>query len=480
MRRTIPMAILAMALALAGCSSGGSSDKPQGGNGAPGLPGRPAPTTGTTEDNASTFALDVDTASYTYAARRINDGSLPESRAIRPEEFVNYFNYRYPQPSGDGFTVNVDGSHLPGAHRASSDMRLVRVGLQTRAEDEQERRDAALTFVIDVSGSMAERGRLDLVQDALHHLVDQLRPQDSVAIVAFNEKARVLREMTRVADKERLHDAIDELNANGSTNLGDGIVTGYRVARDSFRPQANNRVILLSDGLANTGNTSAESLLTKIRAEAEKQISLLGVGVGSEYGDRLMEQLADKGDGFVVYISEQRQARELFVRKLPANLSVRAYDAKAQVVFNRSTVESYRLVGYENRALNDDQFRDDSVDGGEIGPGHSVTALYVVRLRPSAEGQIAKVRVRWLDPRTREPSEISRTVEAGGLSNDFTEAQAGLKTCYVAAFFAESLRRNEAPPLAELARIIDAVGDELADPKVDELSALINRASRMR
>jgi Ca-activated chloride channel homolog len=359
-------------------------------------------------------------------------------------------------------------------------MRLVRVGLQTRAEDELERRDAALTFVIDVSGSMAERGRLDLVQDALHYLVDRLRPQDSVAIVVFNEKARVLREMTRVADKERLHDAIDELRADGSTNLGDGIVTGYQVARDSFRPQANNRVILLSDGLANTGNTSAESLLTKIRGEAEKQISLLGVGVGSDYGDKLMEQLADKGDGFVVYISEQRQARELFVRKLPANLSVRAYDAKAQVVFNRSTVESYRLVGYENRALNDDQFRDDSVDGGEIGPGHSVTALYVVRLRPSAEGQIAKVRVRWLDPRTREPSEISRTVEAGELRDDFAQARAGLKTCYVAAFFAESLRRNEAPPLPELAKIIEAVGDEPAEPKVDELSSLINRAARMR
>ena len=479
MRRRIPIALVALALALAGCS-GKSSEAPRSSQDKPGLPGRPAPTTGTSEDNTSTFALDVDTASYTYAARRINDGSLPETKTIRPEEFVNYFNYRYPQPSGDGFTVNVDGSHLPSVHKTGPDMRLIRVGLQTRAEDEGERRDAALTFVIDVSGSMAERGRLDLVQDALHYLVDQLRPQDSVAIVAFNDKARVLREMTRVSDKERLHDAIDELRADGSTNLGDGIVTGYRVARDSFRSGANNRVVLLSDGLANTGNTSAESLLTKIRAEAEKQISLLGVGVGSDYGDKLMEQLADKGDGFVVYISEQRQARELFVRKLPANLSVRAYDAKAQVVFNRSTVESYRLVGYENRALNDDQFRDDTVDGGEIGPGHSVTALYVVKLKASAEGQVAKVRVRWLDPKTREPSEISRNVEAGQLRDDFDEARAGLKTCYVAAFFAESLRRNEAPPLRDLAGIIEAAGDEMADQKVDELTALINRAARMR
>jgi Ca-activated chloride channel homolog len=479
MRQRIPIALAALALALASCSAS-SSDKSEGGNSSPRLPGRPVPATGTGEDNASTFALDVDTASYTYAARRINDGSLPEKATIRPEEFVNYFTYRYPQPSGDGFTVNVDGSHLPSVHRAGSDMRLIRVGLQTRAEDEQERRDAALTFVIDVSGSMAERGRLDLVQDALHYLVDQLRPQDSVAIVAFNNEATVLRKMTRVSEKEALHDAIDELRATGSTNLGDGIVTGYQVARDGFRQGATNRVILLSDGLANTGNTSAESLLTKIRGEADKQISLLGVGVGSDYGDKLMEQLADKGDGFVVYISEQRQARELFVRKLPANLSVRAYDAKAQVVFNRSTVESYRLVGYENRALEDDQFRDDTVDGGEIGPGHSVTALYVVKLKPSAEGQVAKVRVRWLDPKTREPSEISRNVESGQLGDDFDDTATGLKTCYVAAFFAESLRRNEAPPLRDLAGIIEAVSDELSDQKVNELSTLIDRAAGMR
>ncbi|HEX6683989.1 MAG TPA: von Willebrand factor type A domain-containing protein [Candidatus Limnocylindrales bacterium] len=478
MRRKTPIVIVALALALAGCSK--ASDRSDGGNDAPGLPGRPQATTDTSEDNASTFALDVDTASYTYAARRINDGSAPEARSIRPEEFINYFNYRYPQPGGNGFTVNVDGAHLPGVHKASPDMRLVRVGLQTRAEDEEQRRDASLTFVIDVSGSMAERGRLDLVQDALHYLVDQLRPADSVAIVAFNDKAQVLREMTRVGDKERLHSAVDQLESGGSTNLGDGIVTGYRVARDSFRPNANNRVILLSDGLANTGDTSASSLLEKIRAEADKEISLMGVGVGSDYGDKLMEKLADRGDGFVVYISEQRQAREVFVRKLPANLSVRAYDAKAQVIFNRSNVESYRLVGYDNRQLADDQFRDDTVDGGEVGPGHSVTALYVVHLRPSAEGEIAKVRVRWLDPQTREATEISRPVQATQLRDDFDDAGAGLKTCYTAAFFAESLRRNEAPPLPDLAVIIESVGDEVNDPKVDELTALINRAERMR
>lgn len=361
MRQRVLLLLVVTALAVTGCGKSDRSTEPSKPDGGPRID--------TNEDNMSTFALDVDTASYTYAARQINDGSWPDASAVRPEEFVNSFEQHYPQPKGDGFAIHSDGARL------GDGTRLLRVGLQTRSEEGEERRDASLTFVIDVSGSMAETGRLDLVQDALHYLVDQLRPTDSVAIVAFNDKASIKREMTKVSDKERLHDAIDSLKANGSTNLGAGLITGYQLARDSFRERTTNRVILLSDGLANTGTIDAETLLKKIRAEADKEIALLGVGVGSEYGDKLMEQLADKGNGFVVYISEQKQARDLFVRKLPATLSVRANDAKAQVVFDKSTVESYRLVGYENRELADKDFRDDRVDGGEIGPGHSVTAL---------------------------------------------------------------------------------------------------------
>ncbi len=450
-------------LGLAACSSDGGSNSDGGRNDAPGLDGRPDRPTDTTDDNTSTFALDVDTASYTYAARQIRDGRAPDPQLIRPEEFINYFEYRYPQPKADGFTITVDGARQPFDE---GDTRLVRVGLKTRSEDGEERRDAALTFVIDVSGSMAERGRLDLVQDALHHLVDQLRPTDSVAIVAFNDEGKVLREMTRVADKERLHDAVDDLTAGGSTNLGEGLTMGYELARDSFRPNVTNRVILLSDGLANTGTTDAGTLLRRIRAEADKEISLLGVGVGSQYGDKLMEQLADKGDGFVVYISERQQARDLFVRKLPANLSVRAYDAKAQVVFDRSTVDTYRLVGYENRQLRDSDFRDDRVDGGEVGPGHSVTALYVVRLHPRASGRVAQVRVRWLDPKSREASEQFTTIETADLTGDLEDADRGLRLCYTAAFFAESLRGKASPSLKELRRL---------SPDAD-LAALIGEA----
>jgi Ca-activated chloride channel family protein len=318
------------------------------------------------------------------------------------------------------------------------------------------------------------------VKDALHYLVDQLRPTDAVAIVTFNDKAHIVREMTKASDSAHLHAAIDSLKANGSTNLGQGLSAGYQLARDSFRPNATNRVILLSDGLANTGTTDANTMLQRIRDEADKQITLLGVGVGSDYGDALMEQLADRGDGFVVYISERKQARDLFVRKLPATLAVRAYDAKAQVVFDRTTVESFHLVGYEDRALNAEDFRDDSVDGGEVGPGHSVTALYLVRLRPNADGHMADVKVRWLDPKTREASERHASVDTGDLDVAFSDASPTLQVSYVAAMFAEYLRGRKTSTLDQLIDLAQAANQSFdADPQVEELISLMRLAKRL-
>jgi Ca-activated chloride channel family protein len=362
---------------------------------------------------------------------------------------------------------------------SGGDVRLLRVGLQTRAEDPTQRTDAALTFVVDVSGSMDEPGRLDLVKDALDVLIDQLRPTDSVAIVAYDNEARVLREMTPVRNRAALHAAVGDLVAGGSTNLEAGLVTGYRVARDGYVAGASNRVILLSDGLANVGNTEAEPILRQVREEAAKQIALLGVGVGSEYGDALMERLADAGDGFVTYVSEREQARALFVTRLPATLTVRALDAKVQVTFSESTVASYRLVGYENRALDPSEFTNDRVDGGEVGPGHSVTALYVVRLRPGARGTLAQVRVRWLSPASREPTERSAAIAAGDVDGAFAGASPRLQVCYVAAFFAETLRRSPYAAqvrLGDLASVGSAAYAMTEDAQVGELVDLIRRA----
>ncbi len=484
-RWLIASASLAAALLAAGCTgsqSGGSAVANRPAAPSP-LAGGAAPADASGEVNAerqpqSTFAIDVDTASYAYSRRQILDGHRPDPATVRPEEFVNAFQQDYPQPAGSGFTVTLDGADLPDAADAPGTT-LLRVGLQTRDEDSASRADAALTFVIDVSGSMGEPGRLDLVQDALHTLVNQLRDTDSVAIVAYESKAHVLRTMTPVRSRTALHQAIDNLKAGGSTNLEAGLVTGYRVAREGFVPGATNRVVLLSDGLANVGNTTATPILEQIREEAAKQIALLGVGVGSQYGDALMEQLADQGDGFVTYVSNRSQARQLFVTRLPATLSVRALDAKAQVTFDPSTVVSYRLIGYDDRALAPSQFRDDTVDGGEVGPGHSVTAIYLVRLRDGASGQVATARVRWVDPIDREPREIAESVLASELRGGFAGASPRLKVCYAAAFFAEVLRQGpgaDQVSLDDLASVADDAYRATEDPQVRELADLIRRS----
>jgi Ca-activated chloride channel homolog len=479
--------LITLLMATTACGSSGGSANGTAPIVPPGLgdrdfPSAPVgPDVDASEQPRSTFAIDIDTASYNFARRQILDGRPPDRDTIRPEEFVNAFRQDYPQPDGDGFTVLADGARPPTTHEAEDSVRLMRVGLQTRADSAQSRPDANLTFVIDVSGSMAEAGRLDLVQGALHTLVDQLRETDSVAIVAYETEARVLREMTAVRSRATLHRAIDDLEAGGSTNLEEGLVTGYRVARDGFRRDATNRVILLSDGLANVGNTSADPILEQIREEAAKKISLLGVGVGSEYGDALMERLADEGDGFVTYVSELAQARQLFVSRLPAALTVRALDAKVQVTFDPETVASYRLVGYENRALDPSQFRNDRVDGGEVGPGHSVTALYVVKLRGAARGVVAEARVRWLDPRTREPSETATTVTVSALSGGFESASPRLRVAYAAAYFAEVLRDSRYARevrLSDLAAIVEDVFRQTDDAQVGELGDLIRRADR--
>jgi Ca-activated chloride channel family protein len=499
----IPVALLA--LSACGSAGGGSSAEQAPGTG--GRQGPPPPAaTGAPDTGAarepdprqqvevpgevdparqplSTFAVDVDTASYGYARRQLLDNRRPDPFSVRPEEFVNAFRQDYRQPDGNGFSIDVDGARLPDGHGGDQgDVRLLRVGLQTRADDPARRPDAVLTFVVDVSGSMGEPGKLDLVQDALRTLVDQLRPTDRVAIVSYSDEAQVVRSMTAASDRGALREAVDRLRIAGSTNLEAGLVLGYRVARDGFRAGATNRVILLSDGLPNVGNTGTEPILKQIREAAAKQIALLGVGVGSDYGDAFMEQLADKGDGFVVYVSDPNQARRVFVEQLPATLAVRALDAKVQVEFSPDTVASYRLIGYDNRALSASAFRNDAVDGGEVGPGHSVTALYAVRLRGEAAGPVATVRVRWLNPGDRESAERSATVTGPALGSGFDGASPRLRTSYAAAYLAEALRESRygrEVRLENLAAIADAAGNAARDPDVRELADLIRRADRL-
>ncbi|MFF3844581.1 von Willebrand factor type A domain-containing protein [Streptomyces sp. NPDC002328] len=438
-------------------------------------------------DHLSTFALDVDTASYGYARRALADGTLPDPSTIRPEEFVNSFRQDYERPDGNGFSVTVDG-----ARTGEDDWSLVRVGLATRtAGTTGERPPAALTFVVDVSGSMAEPGRLDLARRSLGTMTDRLRDDDSVAIVAFSGEAETVLPMTRLddeRDRDRVHDAIDSLEPTDSTDLGAGVETGYDTAVEGLREGATNRVVLVSDALANTGDTDADTILENIaQARREHGITLFGVGVGSDYGDALMERLADKGDGHTVYVSDETDAAKVFAEQLPRHVDLTARDAKAQVAFDPRTVEEFRLVGYDNRRVADEDFRDDRVDGGEVGPGHTVTALYAVRTKPGAKGHLATATVRWLDPAARTPHEASGSLEADALHDGLADASARFRVTATAAYFADALRRGsgersalpDAPALSELKQDTEDLARETEDRDVRDLAEAIERASRL-
>ncbi|MGW8722784.1 YfbK domain-containing protein [Streptomyces althioticus] len=436
-------------------------------------------------DYLSTFALDVDTASYGYARRTLDEGRLPDPSTVRPEEFVNSFRQDYPRPDGDGFTVTVDG-----ARTDEEDWSLVWVGLATRtAGADDERPPAALTFVIDISGSMGEPGRLDLAREALGTMTDELRDDDSVALVTFSGEAETVLPMTRLGgDRDEIHDAIDSLEPTDSTNLGAGVETGYETAVEGLREDATNRVVLVSDALANTGETEADAILERIaESRREHGITLFGVGVGSDYGDALMEQLADRGDGHTVYVSDEKDAREVFCEELPRNIELTARDAKAQVAFDPETVAEFRLVGYDNRRVADDDFRDDRVDGGEVGPGHTVTALYAVRTRPGAEGHLATATVRWLAPDSRTPHEETGDLEADGLEESVWRARPRLTVTATAAYFADALRspghRDSAlpgaPGLGELSERAGSLAARTEDADVRELAEAIRTADRL-
>ncbi|MGW0993437.1 YfbK domain-containing protein [Streptomyces sp. NPDC002520] len=496
--RRVRAALLALTAAggllLTACGAGGTADRTDSVD-RHGLPA-PAPGDkrgeGTDQDSKSvaphsdlsTFALDVDTASYTYALRTLADGGTPDPGAVRPEEFVNSFRQDYRRPDGNGFTVTVDG-----ARTAEKDWSLVRVGLATRAaEPDDERPAAALTFVVDVSGSMEEPGRLDLAQRSLDTMTDRLRDDDSVAVVTFSDRAETLLPMTRLGGhRAEVHHAIDGLEAQTSTNLGAGVEAGYATAVEGLRKGATNRVVLVSDALANDGETDPDAILDRIdTARREHGITLFGVGVGSDYGDALMERLADKGDGHTVYVFGTDQARTVFCEQLPRNIELTARDAKAQVAFDPHTVAEFRLVGYDDRRVADDDFRNDRVDGGEVGPGHTVTALYAVRTKPGADGHLATATVRWLDPATRAPHEESGALETGTLHDSVWETSPRFQVTAVAAYFADALRRTGedhgpalpgAPIPSRLAARAATLADITEDRDVRALADALRRAN---
>ena len=440
----------------------------------------------TDRDRESTFALDVDTASYAIAQRYVGDGNLPDPASVRVEEFVNAFEQDYDAPTDGTFAISSDGGPSPFLR---DDEVLLRIGVKAKEVARFERPPASLTFVVDTSGSMAREDRLGLVKQALAFLVDRLRPHDSVAIVEYGTDARVVLEPTSAHDADEIIDAIDSLQPSGSTNAEAGLRLGYQLASDALLEGGINRVILASDGVANVGSTDPEAILSRVRPDAEQGIQLVTVGFGmGNYNDVLMEQLADKGDGFYAYVNQLDDARTLFGEQLTSTLDTVALDARAQVEFNPDVVEAYRLVGYENRAIPDDQFQDDGVDAGAIGAGHASTALYALRLTGEDGGlfnggRVATVHLRWTDPESREAQETSGDVHLDDLAGSFADTAPAFQLDAIVAAAGERMRQSrwaEHYDLRDVAALADEVADDLpGTDAVHALLAMLDEAGRL-
>ena len=435
----------------------------------------------TEDDHLSTFALDVDTASYTVMRRFLRDGHLPARDSVRVEEFVNYFDQDYEPPAEQAFAIHMDGSPAPFG---GQNHWLLRVGLQGKSISAEERKDATLIFAIDVSGSMAREDRLGLVQRSLELLVDELRPSDKVGIVIYGDRGYTLLEPTSGRNKGTILDAIYSLGSGGSTYVEDGLRLAYLMASEQVEPGRITRVLLLSDGVGNVGATGADSILRTIRSHVDEGVTLTTVGFGmGNFNDILMERLANDGNGTYHYVDSLTEAKRLFVENLTGTLQVIASDAKVQVDFNPEVVTRFRLLGYENRRVADEDFRNDEVDAGEVGADHSVTALYELKLAEDADGPLATAYVRYQDPDTNEVVEVKLEFEREELANDFENASPRFQLSAVVAEYAEILREsywaqdgNLTDVAAEARRVQELLPD---DEHVTEFADLVTRAERI-
>jgi Ca-activated chloride channel family protein len=435
----------------------------------------------TTRDHLSTFAADVDTASYTIARRKLMDNGLPPPPSVRVEEWVNYFHYAFPPAAqGTPFSVVMDAA----AHPFEADRTIVRVGVATRAKTVGERKPANLVFLVDVSGSMESADKLPLAKRALEILTDNLTDKDSVAIVTYAGDSRVVLPRTSIDHKATIVAAIRSLSSNGSTAMASGIDLAYEQASANVKPGTISRVIVCTDGDANVGPHSEQELLAIIADRAKHGVALSTIGFGmGNYKDAMMEQLADKGNGNNYYIDSLDAAKRVFAEQLTSTLEVAAKDVKLQVDFDPGQVARYRLVGYENRDVADKDFRNDRVTGGQVGWGHQVSALYEVQLTDAAKAAprpLGVIRIRHKLPEA-ETSTESVFAMAAPPAASVAAASPDLRFAFAVAAFADLLRGSEDAQRWSLDEIRALAASATGDDKDRlELLSLVDRARRLR
>lgn len=454
------------------------------------------------QDPRSTFSIDVDTASYANTRRFINEGRLPPPDAVRSEELINYFSYDYPKPKGNSpFSVTSEVGVCPW----NPANKLVHIGIQGQSIEQGSMPPRNLVFLLDVSGSMASADRLPLLVDALVMLSGQLDQSDRVSIVVYAGASGLVLPPTQGSDRETIRAALKQLRAGGSTNGGSGIELAYRVARENFVRDGINRVILATDGDFNVGATSEGALVRMIERERKSGVflSVLRFGRGN-LNDSTMEKLADRGNGNYAYIDSRREARKVLVQQAGATLVTIAKDVKLQLEFNPTQVESYRLIGYENRKLAHRDFADDTKDAGEIGAGHSVTAIYEIVPRdqqaqpesgkattlryqgrrpmsdPAHSDELLVVKIRHKHPKGAKSREYAVPVLDGSLAGQ--QASEDFRFSAAVAEFAQLLRNSKHASGASYAQVIaharSALGKDLHGHRA-EFVALATRAAQL-
>ncbi len=450
----------------------------------------------TGETPLSTFSIDVDTGSYSNVRRMLNDGQRPPADAVRAEEFINYFDYGYAAPTrrDTPFAVRTDLTTSPW----NSQRQLLMVGIKGYEVPKSQLPPANLVFLVDTSGSMMDADKLPLVKQGLCRMLPQLRAEDRISIVAYAGSAGLVLPPTRGSDRRAIYDALARLEAGGSTNGGEGIQLAYAEARRGFIKGGVNRVLLATDGDFNVGVFDRHALETLVSDQRESGVALstLGFGTGN-YNDEMAERLADAGDGNYSYIDSVREAERVLVRNMQSTLMTIAQDVKIQVEFNPAQVAEYWLIGYENRALRDEDFDNDAVDAVEIGAGHEVTALYEIALvgsggerlpklryasTPSAQagsGEIANLKLRYQQPGGSPSRLIERPIRREQLRGD---AGPDLRFAAAVAAFADLLRggRNiEGWDAARIRQLATSGTGKDRDGERREFIDLVDRADRL-
>ena len=448
-------------------------------NGIPFIPAKQKP--------FSTFSIDVDTASYTMARKLLRNGQKPESFSVRPEEFINYFDYHYRSPSNSTFSVYLESA--PSVFRPEN--YTLRVGVKARELGPDGSRPSVFTIVIDASGSMARESRMDLVKKTLPLLFDQMRPDDRVAVFTCTHRAINIVNYLPVKEKRTIVKLIEGIMPAGVADIENGLVTAYDSALKHYVPGAYNRVILLTDGISNIGTHSAETILAKVSSARNMGITNTVIALGGDGDDKFLETIANKGDGNYVYIENEEGARELFVNEFAGRFREIARDVKIQVEFNPMIVSQYRQVGYQNRQLSKADFRNDKVDAGEVGAGQSVTALYEMKLNktfPSKKDDtaidnpinysICIVRLRYRRADNMDIEEKEFPLAYHELKSNFDRASSGFRLAAAVAEFAEFLRYPDVPGIANpeniMKQVQGVIGEDYRnDGKVSELYTLV-------